>query len=332
MILQAITKAVPHKGFAQSALRAGLFAVAVQANLASAATFSFAGFSWDQDKTPDILGLIGNGANLGGAQFSAGLPTNITRSVGFENSNPTGSADTGFIALPGYNHTLTLGVQANTQHGLVQTNPVANSPSLFSSAVNLPSGNDGSVARQGISITWSGGRSLANGPGDEFLIYESGSNSTSSEGQMVRVHLTGDGYSMWYYRAVDAFALYSQTTPTGEGAFATSFDLSSLGLPLNTLIDELQIANLQPGDRINTVGTFALSGQVVFSDPNNNLARPSVGNLLGMNPNSTFISTAFDPDPLYIAVTGSLVPEPASGAMLGLGALLLARRPRRRHN
>ena len=329
MISQAITKVSTHKGFAPFAFRAGLIAVAIQANLASAATFSFAGYSWDQDKTPNILGLIGNGANLGGAQFSANLPINITRSVGFQNSNPTGSANTGFTGLPGYNHTLTLGVQANTQHGLVQINPVPNSPSLFSSAVNLPSGNDGSLARHGISVTWSGGRSLANGPGDEFLIYESGSDATSSEGQMVRVHLTGDGYSMWYYRAVNAFSLYSQSTPVGEGAFATSFDLSSLGLPLNTLIDEIQIANMQPGDRINTVGTFALSGPVVFSDPGGTLARPSVGNLLGMNPNSTFLSTAFDPDPLYIAVTGSLVPEPATGAMLGLGALLLTRRPRR---
>ena len=329
MISQAIVKAVTHRGFAPSFFRTGLFALAIQAIPASAATFSFAGFSWDQDKTPNILGLIGDGANLGGAQFSAGLPTNITRSVGFQNSNPTGSADTGFIGLPGYDHTLTLGVQANNQHGLTQSNPLPNSPSLFSSAINLPSGNDGSLVRHGISITWSGGRSLANGPGDEFLIYESGSNATSSEGQMVRVHMTGDGYSIWYYRSVDSFATYTQSAPSNEGAFATSFDLSSLGLPPNALIDEIQIANLQLGDRINTVGTFALNGQVVFTNPNNNLARPSVGNLPGMNPNSTFLSSAFDPDPLYVAVTGSLVPEPNSVAMLALGALLLSRRSRR---
>lgn len=329
MISPAIAKAVTYRGFAPSAFRAGLFAFAAQASIASAATFSFAGFSWDQDKTPNILGLLGNGANLGGAQFSAGFPTNITRSVGFQNSNPSGSANTGFTALPGYDHTLTLGVQANTQHGLIQTNPVPNSPSLFSSAINLPSGNNGSLVRHGISVTWTGGRSLANGPGDEFLIYESGSDATSSEGQMVRVHLMGDGYSMWYYRSVDAFQAYSQSTPSGEGAFATSFDLSSLGLPLNTLIDEIQIANLQPGDWINTVGTFALNGQVVFSNPNNNLAKPSVGNLAGMTPNSTFALGDFDPDPLYIAVTGSLVPEPTGAALLGLGALLLSRRPRR---
>ena len=148
---------------------------------------------------------------------------------------------------------------------------------------------------------------------------------------MVRVHMTGDGYSMWYYRAVDAFAAYSQSTPLNEGAFATSFDLSSLGLPLNTLIDEIQIANLQSGDRINTVGTFALNGQVVFTDPTNTLARPSKGNLPGMNPNSTFTAGDFDPDPLYIAVTGSLVPEPTTAAMLGFGVLLLNRRSRRNH-
>lgn len=327
----SISNAVTHRCFAPPAIRAGLFALAAQASIASAATFSFAGYSWDQDKTPDILGLIGNNNNLGGAQFSSGLPTHITRSVGFQNSNPSGSANTGFTGLPGYNPGLTLGVQANTQHGLVQTNPIPNSPSLFSSAINLPSGNDGSLARHGVSITWSAGRSLANAPGDEFLIYESGSDAVSSEGQMVRVHLTGDGYSMWYYRAVDAFAAYSQSSPLNEGAFATSFDLSSLGLPIGTLIDEIQIANLQPGDRINTVGSFALSGQVVFSDPSNTLARPSVGNLAGMNQNSTFSASAFDPDPLYVAVTGSLVPEPTTAAMLGLGILLLTGRSRRSH-
>ena len=75
MISQAIVKAVTHRGFAPSFFRTGLFALAIQAIPASAATFSFAGFSWDQDKTPNILGLIGDGANLGGAQFSAGLPT-----------------------------------------------------------------------------------------------------------------------------------------------------------------------------------------------------------------------------------------------------------------
>jgi|688.fasta_scaffold351697_2 hypothetical protein len=326
---KAVVKAVTHRGFTLTAIRAGIFAVAAQASIASAATFSFAGYSWDQDKTPDILGLIGGGVNLGGAQFSGGFPTHITRSVGFQNSNPSGSANTGFTALPGYDHTLTLGVQANTQHSLIQTNPVPNSPSLFSSAINLPAGNDGSLVRHGISITWSGGRSLANGPGDEFLIYESGSNATSSEGQMVRVRITGDGYSMWYYRAVDSFQAYSQLSPQFEGAFATSFDLSSLGLAPNTLIDQIQIANLQPGDRINTVGAFAASGQVVFSDPTNTLARPSVGNLAGMNPNSTFAAGAFDPDPLYIAITGSLIPEPTSAAMLAVGALLLVRRSRR---
>jgi hypothetical protein len=48
-----------------------------------------------------------------------------------------------------------------------------------------------------------------------------------------------------------------------------------------------------------------------------------------MNPNSTFAAGAFDPDPLYIAITGSLIPEPTSAAMLAVGALLLVRRSRR---
>ncbi|MCE9610741.1 MAG: hypothetical protein K8R23_11155 [Chthoniobacter sp.] len=326
----AVHQGPDRSGPALIALFTAFVAVVLQVQPVSAATFSFAGYSWDQDKTPNILGLIDNGPNLGGAQFtSVSVPSLlITRSVGFLATS--GNANAGFFGVPGFNPTLTLGMQANAQHGLVQPVPYNNTDgSLFSSGINLPAGDNGTIARNGITITWSGGRSLANGPGDEFIIYESGSSATASEGQMVRVHLTGDGYSLWYYRSVNSFQTYTETPVTADGAFATVFDLTDLGLPNGTLIDQIQIANMMPTDRINTVGTFVQSGQVVFSDPGGTLAKPSVGTLPGMNPNSTFGATGFDPDPIYIGVIGSVVPEPAGATLLALGGTLLLRRPRR---
>lgn len=299
-------------------------ALAFQAGTASAINFSFAGYSWEQDNTPDVLGLLGNSATLGGATFSSGLPQNITQSVGF--IALSGSSGSGFVAAPGFNPNLSLGKQATAQHGLLQTDSTA---SVFSSAINLPAGNNGSTTRHGISVSWSGGRSLLNGAGSDFVLYESGSNATSPEGQIVRAHLTGGGYSPWYYRSVDAFATYVNTPATTEGAFATAFDLSALGIANGALIDEIQIANLRSADRINTVGTFALNGEVVFSDPSGTLARASVGNLAGLNASSTFASGGLDPDPLYVGIMGTLVvPEPTAAALCGLGALLLWRRKR----
>ena len=274
----------------------------------SAATYSFAGYNWDQDNTPDTLGLLGNGATLGGAAFSNGGPTSITRSVGFVAIS--GNANAGFVGEAGFDPSLSLGRLGSAQQGLTQSD---GTDSVFSSAVNLPAGNNGSTTRHGLALSWSGGRSLPNGPGADFVLYESGSNSTSPEGQMVRARLQSDGsYTPWFYQAVDAFQVYTVTPgSTVEGAFATAFDLSLLGVADGVLIDRIEIANMHSSDRINVLGTFASSGQVVFNYPGVALAQASVGSLPGMNPNSTFGSSALDPDPLYLAVLHNVVPEPA---------------------
>src|SRR5690606_9690780 len=91
------------------------------------------------------------------------------------------------------------------------------------------------------------------------------------------------------------------------------------------LITEIQVANLQPSDRIvGAPGTYSTSGFVVFGGAG---AFPSVGTLPGLNANSTYHpSGALDPDPLYIGILGQLgpldngneVPEPASLALWGL--------------
>ena len=294
----------------------------------SASVFSFANYSWEQDNTPDTLILLGNGVTLGGATFSLTLPNRISRSVGF--IALSGNATAGFIGAPGFDPSTSLGMQATAQYGLTQSD---GSLSLFSAAVNLPNGDNGSSSRNGLSMSWSNGLSLINELGNDFVLYESGSNSTSSEGQMVRVHQTGSAYSPWFYRAVDAFSVYTNTPSTVEGAFATAFDLSALGIPSGALIDEIQVANLQSSDRILDFATYALSGEVVFGNPTGLNAKPSVGQLPGMNPQSTFATTALDPDPLYVGIISSLaVPEPATTFLLSFGSLLLLRRPRSRRS
>jgi hypothetical protein len=268
-------------------------------SVAMAVSFTFAGQVWEQNSTPDQLELLGNGETLGGALFSAGTVTRITRSVGFIATS--GNANDGFVGAVGFNPDLSLGKQANAQHGLTQSDGTG---SVFSSAINMPNGDNGSTTRHGLRVSWSAGRMLANGAGDDFIVYESGSNSSSPEGFMVRARLTTGSYTPWHYEAYASFENYVNTpTPTAEGAFAHVYDLSDMGVPGGVAIDAIEIANLRPNDRINVVGSFAASGEVVFSDPSGTLARPATNS----SENATYASGGLDPDPLWVAVYGDLI-------------------------
>ncbi|MGE0745143.1 MAG: hypothetical protein AB7K86_07850 [Rhodospirillales bacterium] len=275
---------------------------------ADAASFTWAGYSFIQESTPDVLGLLGNSAVLGGATFSAGNATGITRSVGFQ-AQPGGSAGSGFTGLPGFLPELSLGRQGFAQQGLSQSD---GSNCLFACAVNLPDGNDGNTTRHGLDVSWSGGKTLSNGAGNDFVIYESGSNSTSPEGFMVRVHLVGNGYSDWLFKSDAGYQVYTNAPATLEGAFATVFDLSDFGLAADVAIDAIQIANLIAAD------TLGAGGLVLFD---------------GSGTAPGFGSGALDPDPLYVGVLRDLtnpVPAPHGIGFLGLGLVGLAVLRRRR--
>jgi hypothetical protein len=264
----------------------GLLVVGVGAAVAQD-TFQFAGFSFDQRNTPDRAALLGEGVVLGGAAFSAGLPTTTTGIIlGF----PETSA--------GFDGTRSLAV-------LTQ----------FSSsgprAVNLPAGNNGTSTRQGIEIWWSGQRGLPNGPGPDVVIFESASSIASVEGIMIRAHAIAAGlgggalWTPWYYFAPAGFHITLGT----EGAFADAFDFTKLGLPANAIVDRIQMSNLTAADRIEGPGILLGSGirvgqgRVVFDGSSDVL--PDAG---AFDSDRLFDSSTYDPDPLYAAALHDVIP------------------------
>lgn len=276
----------------------------------SAAQFTFATFTFEQDDTPDTLGLIGNNANVGGAQFSSGNVTRITRSVGFNST--AGTANSGFTPEPGFDASKSLGRQGNAQQGLTQSDSTS---CLFACAINMPNGNLGVSTRHGLDLSWTGSLGLANGAGDDFVIYESASTPTGDEGFMVRIGDSNGLFSDWRFEASDAFELYSDQSGNGSGATGTGFDILDFGFSGSEPITSIQIANLISAD------TLGVGGTVLFD---------------GSGASHGFGSSSLDPDPLYVGVLNGLestnaVPLPAAmplfaGALGMLGLVGLRRR------
>jgi hypothetical protein len=237
----------------------------------AADTFTFAGYTFNQTNTPNEALLLGNGAVLGGAVFSPGLPTTVTTRI---SQFPGGT---------GFDTNLTLGYLTGLGSG--------------GSAVNLPNGDSGVFTRHGIQVGWSGHRGLPNRPGPDFVVYESASTSNTVEGIMARVHRDPQNtWSDWYYFAPDDF----QGTTGAQGLMSYGFDLSDMGVPADALIDKIQVANLMQADRIsgmgtNIGGTLVGEGQVLFDGSNNVV--PDAG---PFDSNRIFDNTTYDPDPLFI--------------------------------
>lgn len=245
---------------------------------ASASQFNFAGFTFDQINTPDRGAMLGTNAQLGGAQFSSGLPTTTTATISFPQS---GSGFDPSRTLPHLTGLNTNGIRA----------------------INLPNGNNGTSTRHGVEVWWSNGHGIPNLSGEDFVIYESGSTSNAVEGLMARVYTNGSpgAWSDWFYFSPDSF----QITSTPEVGFAFGFDLSDMGVSANTLATRIQLANLIATDRISTTNATDLGGgvsvgqgKVVFDSSSNLL--PDAG-LFDSDRRFTTPSADLDPDPFYIA-------------------------------
>jgi hypothetical protein len=272
-----------------------LAAVAVLSGPAAAATFTFAGTSYEQNNTPDVLTLLGNGATISGATFSSGNATTITRSVGFEATG--GTANTGFTGQAGFDPSLSLGRQGNAQQGLAQSD---GSSCLFACAVNLPAGNSGATARHGLEVSWSGNRLLTNGAGDDFVIYESASTPTGDEAFMIALLLSDGSITDWRYEIADGFEAYTETPAQATvGATATKFNLDDFGLDSSALVAAILIANLRTTDKVSGADG---QGTVNFA---------GVGNA-PLSRSGSYGSSSFDPDPLYVGILSDVVASSAT--------------------
>lgn len=236
--------------------------------LAAAQTFSFAGRSFDQSNTPD----------------SAFSLTSATYSGAVINSFATGAPSvTGFPSSGGgFDATKSLGRLLGLSTTSIR-------------AVNLPNGNNGTAARSGFQLSWSGSRKLQNLSGDDLLIYESGSASNSPEGFMIQVfNLATASWSPWYYKPADAFELY--VGGPSEGAFVTAIELDDLGVADGVAIDRIRLANLTDEDRMQDPSGTG----VVLPEDNGSTSSyyPDPGPLAGY---TMYSGTTLDPDPLYVA-------------------------------
>ncbi|QDU28464.1 Pentaxin family protein [Anatilimnocola aggregata] len=253
------------------------------ANPATAAPqFSFAGFTFDQTATPNAAAAIPVGTvNDSPDSYTIGLtPGGPTGAVAFPESN------TGFLG------NLSIGSQ------------LAGGTTVR--AINLPAGNVGTDLRSGVELSWSGPQTLVNADGDDFVVYESSSNPTGPDGFLVQVHVAGGGWTRLRYEPHDSRQNYIGNT--GEGAFATAFDLSSFGLSNTDAIDAIRIVSMTSGDRIDPVGAVfePRAGANVgfgFVIPDDNGATSNIFPDPGPLASFTFFgASTFDPDPLYLGV------------------------------
>lgn len=239
-----------------------------------AAAFHFAGFTFDAARTPDLFSVLVP-ASYDGAVIT-GLSTSRSPAVHFPDP-PTSGFD--------YEHTI--GVFTGASPGTAQ-------------AYGLPVGHDGTVARSGFALAWSGGRALRNGAGNDFVVFENASSATDAnglDGFMVRVRFAGTTrWSRWRYEAADSFSLYSPRQGE-QGAFATAFDLTFFGVPAGGLADAIQLVNLTDEDRMQDASG---QGYVLAGDAGATSSHlPTPGPLASF---ASFGRQSLDPDPLYVAV------------------------------
>lgn len=241
---------------------------------ATPATFSFAGFTFEDTATPDVQALLNPGTYSGAVVTS--VPTDAAGSVVFPDQPAVGFVNT------------------NTLGNLLENTGT-------SRPLNLPDGNNGTTQRSGVTLGWSGGRGLPNLAGDDLVFYESGSNSVSPEAFMIQVfNATTGSWSQWYYEAAESFALFGGVGT--EGGFATAFDLSDLGIGTGEVVTQIRLVNMTDEDRMaNATG----QGLVIPEDDGDTSSFfPNPGPLANF---TNFGGGTLDPDPLFVGVLTNVV-------------------------
>ncbi len=249
-------------------------------------SYSFAGFTFDQLSTPNVY------TSLAAGTYSGAIVTHLPIAV-------TGEI-TGFpSSTVGFDSSLSIGRQFTVTTGV--------------RALNLPNGNNGTTRRSGFELSWNNGLILTNDTGNDFVVYESGSNATTPEGFMVQVHdRINNVWSVWVYQPATAVA----TTSGSETAFAMLFDLSGFGIAANGEVDGIRVVNLTDEDRM----VDASGVGVVIPEDNGATSAflPDPGSLASFE---TYGASTLDPDPIYVGILRPLTPgTPAFDANSALGA------------
>lgn len=263
----------------------GTGALSVNGN-APQQSYAFAGFTFDQLSTPNVYTSLAAGT-YDGAVVTL-LPTSATGAIlGFPSSTV------------GFDSSLSVGRQFAGGAGV--------------RALNLPSGNNGAAQRSGFELSWNNGLILTNDTGNDFVVYESGSNATTPEAFMVQVHdRVNNVWTFWVYQPASAVA----TTSGSETAFATAFDLGDFGIAANGEVDVIRVVNMTDEDRmLNASGT----GQVIPEDAGaTSTTLPLPGGLASFG---SYGASTFDPDPIYVGILHPLTPgTPAFDVNSALGA------------
>ncbi len=103
------------------------------------------------------------------------------------------------------------------------------------------------IERVSVELSWSNGFAAVNGPGDDVVIFESGSAGAPEPfGISVRA-ISQSTMSRWRYEFPDDF-------DTTEEVFATAIDFSDFGVPEGDIVDTLRVSNVFNSDA-NAFGT-----------------------------------------------------------------------------
>ena len=236
------------------------------------ATFTFAGYSFQDTAAPDKATFLPANTTFDGAVVSD-VPTSAVFS-------PLNFPD---APAPGFNPGLTLGTAFFGGNG--------------SRALNLPSGNDGTTKRSGVLLEYTGQRAIRNGVGSELLSFESGGKTATlanPQAYMIQAYVVDTAsWTRWYYTPASKFGYYSGSTTIG--AFATEFDFSNLGVPAGAIVSQVRLVNMTLQDRMDSptgVG-FVRPGDAGATS----LFFPTPGT---QSTHVTYDVTGYDPDPLFV--------------------------------
>lgn len=247
--------------------------------------YSFAGYAWNQNHTPDVVIALSPG-DVEGAIVTA-VPVSTTTITGFPQTTI------------GFDAALSLGRRI----GLAGSG---------TRGINLPAGNFGTTARSGFQASWTLGRKLVNQPGPDFVVYETGSNE-QPEALMVQVRsATTAEWSRWLYLPAATYQNFTNSATTG--AFAFVYELETFGVGTFDEVDIIRVVNMTDEDRVEGPGTEVTPGIFLGSGfvlPEDDGATSQV--LPDPGPLASFLlygNSTLDPDPAYI---GAISPANTCG-------------------